>query len=150
MNNIGYIYKITNLTNNKIYIGKTKTTIEQRFRSHIYSSKKFAINNKGKRSFLYVAMNRDGVDNFVIEMIEKCPIELLDSREIYWINALNSRDRSIGYNICKGGEAGPGGPMFAGHKNSGVYIVSYLLVKIMACLEKLILMNLKRRIDNLN
>ena len=34
MNDVGYIYKITNKLNNKIYIGKTKKTIPIRFKSH--------------------------------------------------------------------------------------------------------------------
>ena len=33
--NQGYIYKITNLSTNKIYIGSTKTSIEQRFQEHL-------------------------------------------------------------------------------------------------------------------
>ncbi len=32
---MGYIYKITNIQNNKIYIGKTKYSIYNRFESHI-------------------------------------------------------------------------------------------------------------------
>lgn len=31
---MGYIYKITNLINNKIYIGKTERTIQQRWAEH--------------------------------------------------------------------------------------------------------------------
>lgn len=32
---MGYIYKITNLQNNKIYIGKTTTCIQERFSKHM-------------------------------------------------------------------------------------------------------------------
>ena len=32
--NDGYIYKVSNLLTNKIYIGSTKTSIEQRFQEH--------------------------------------------------------------------------------------------------------------------
>ena len=31
---MSYIYKITNIKNNKIYIGKTNNTIEKRFQEH--------------------------------------------------------------------------------------------------------------------
>lgn len=59
-----------------------------------------------------------GVDNFKIEVIEKCSPDELNTREQFWIQQLNSRDPNVGYNICKGGEAGPGGPRFAGHHHS--------------------------------
>ena len=36
----GFIYKITNKVNNKIYIGKTMTSIEKRFQEHIRESRK--------------------------------------------------------------------------------------------------------------
>ena len=32
---MGFIYKITNLINNKVYIGLTTETIEKRWKSHI-------------------------------------------------------------------------------------------------------------------
>ena len=37
---IGYIYKITNKINQKIYIGQTSKTLEQRWREHKYDCKK--------------------------------------------------------------------------------------------------------------
>ena len=36
----GFIYKITNKVNNKIYIGKTMTSIGKRFQEHIRESRK--------------------------------------------------------------------------------------------------------------
>lgn len=36
----GKIYKITNLDNKKIYIGKTIKTLEQRFQEHIVTAKR--------------------------------------------------------------------------------------------------------------
>ena len=36
---MGYIYKITNKINNKIYIGQTTTSIEERMRKHIDKAK---------------------------------------------------------------------------------------------------------------
>ena len=32
---MGYIYKITNIINGKLYIGQTKKTIEERFQTHL-------------------------------------------------------------------------------------------------------------------
>jgi len=39
INKFGFIYKITNIINNKVYIGQTKTTVEHRFKEH----KRFAV-----------------------------------------------------------------------------------------------------------
>ena len=115
----GYIYKITNKTNNKIYVGMT-SNINFRWKyGHIRTAKKL-INgeNIGYKSLLYDAMKKYGIDNFSIEIIEECPIEIMGEREELWIEKLKSRDPSIGYNICRGGSRGPGGPMFSGHKHS--------------------------------
>lgn len=98
-----YIYKITNIINNKIYIGKTEKTINKRMRDHINCSKR----KRTYTSYLYNAMNEYGVENFKIEVIEECfDKENLNKREKFWIKALNSRDPNIGYNIQEGGEGG--------------------------------------------
>ena len=73
----GIIYKITNIINNKVYIGQTVNTIKQRWNKHCHSN--------GCRS-LYNAILKYGKENFNIEIIETLPIEELDEREIYWIN----------------------------------------------------------------
>ena len=36
---MAYIYKITNDINNKVYIGKTIKTVEERFRQHLKRQK---------------------------------------------------------------------------------------------------------------
>ena len=58
----GYIYKITNTLNNKIYIGSTKTTIEQRFNEHCKSL---------DGSPLHKDMQEVGVENFTVEEVKK-------------------------------------------------------------------------------
>jgi hypothetical protein len=40
MNNLGVIYKVTNLLNNKIYIGKTIQKLDKRKNAHFNVSKK--------------------------------------------------------------------------------------------------------------
>ena len=102
------IYKITNKVNNKIYIGKTKKFykenyfgIEGRFSNHIASANSKSKCNDCPR--LYNAIRKYGKDNFIIELIEKTTTELIDQREIYYINLLKSFDSNIGYNIALGG-----------------------------------------------
>lgn len=94
--NIGYIYKITNLINNKIYIGQTSKTISRRWTQHISDSKR-----KSKDCALYRAFNKYGIDNFQIEKIEECKTEELDEKEVYWISFYNSFYK--GYNETLGG-----------------------------------------------
>lgn len=117
MNGIGYIYKITNIVDGKIYIGKSKYTVHSRWMGHLRCSKKYIEANKNS-SKLYNAMKKYSVDKFTIEEIDSCPYDQLDDRERYWIQKLDSRNPKIGYNICRGGECGPGGPRFAGHQHS--------------------------------
>lgn len=91
------IYKITNLVNNKIYIGQTITGVDSRWKGHLY---------KDGCKFLHNAILKYGKENFKIEVIEYCEENKLDDREIYWISYYHSTDRNIGYNILKGGNNG--------------------------------------------
>lgn len=97
---MGFIYKITNLVNNKIYIGQTSLTIRKRWETHIKKAK--AHTNR----YLYDAMNHYGYNNFIIEQLEECAKEDLDNREKYWISFYNSMDPNVGYNLTAGGGGG--------------------------------------------
>lgn len=95
------IYKITNIKNSKIYIGKTTKSLEHRFKIH----KSYAIKGKGGCPALQNAMIKYGIDNFTIEQIETATTEHeLNDKEKYWIAYYNSTDRTIGYNLTDGGE----------------------------------------------
>lgn len=76
----GYIYKITNTINNKVYIGQTTRTVEARFQEHLHSC-----TQKSKATLhLYSAMNLYGKENFKVEMIEEATSqEDLNEKEIY-------------------------------------------------------------------
>jgi group I intron endonuclease len=93
----GYIYKITNIINGKVYIGQTINSVENRFKQHT---------RKKGCTYLYAAIKKYGKENFKVETIEDVPRELLDEREIYWISFYNSTNKDIGYNIIKGGKLG--------------------------------------------
>jgi group I intron endonuclease len=90
-----FIYKITNNINNKIYIGKTSSSLERRFSQHIYSHKK-------RNTLLCRAMRKYGCENFKIEEIEYLNnSQKLNEREMYWIKNLKPH-----YNMTIGGDGG--------------------------------------------
>lgn len=92
---MGYIYKITNDVNDKVYIGQTHLTLQDRWRTHKYAHKK-------ENYPLYRAMRKYGMDRFHIELVEECSDEALDEREVYWIEQYGSFGK--GYNATMGGE----------------------------------------------
>ena len=97
---MGYIYCITNLLNSKRYVGKTLQSIQERFKEHCRDSYK----ERCERRPLYDAMNKYGVENFIVEELEVVEDDtLLDEKEIYWIQELQTYG-SNGYNATKGGD----------------------------------------------
>lgn len=97
---MNYIYCITNLINEKRYVGKTTQSIEERFKEHCRDS----IKEHEKSRPLYDAMNKYGVENFKVELLEEVKDEQdLSNREIYWITELHSYGKD-GYNATKGGD----------------------------------------------
>ena len=93
-----YIYCITNVINNKRYVGKTTQSIEERFKEHCKDSQRIRCEKRP----LYDAMNKYGIENFIIECLEEIEDEsTLSDREIYWINELGTYGKN-GYNATKG------------------------------------------------
>jgi group I intron endonuclease len=93
-----YIYKITNKINNKVYIGKTINSIETRWKEHCNDFQK----KRCEKRPLYEAMKKYGVENFRIEEVESCDIEVLNERETFWIEFFGSFKN--GYNATRGGD----------------------------------------------
>lgn len=98
-----YIYCITNLINDKKYIGKTMQTIEKRFAEHVKDSKSKSLRTE-KRP-LYNAMQLYGHDKFVVSTLEICSGEQLSEREQYYIQKYDTYNN--GYNATIGGEGVP-------------------------------------------
>lgn len=100
------IYKITNLINDKFYIGQDIKNDPNYF---------------GSGTMIINAIRKYGKNNFKKEILEICSNEkIMDEREIFWIKELNATNRKIGYNICEGGKTfrtmkGENNPMFGKH-----------------------------------
>lgn len=87
---------ITNLTNNKVYVGQTKN-FPYRKAGHLYAAK------RGQEYPLYCSIRKYGVENFKFEVIEECEDDLVNEREQYWIFHYGSINPEKGYNLTTGG-----------------------------------------------
>ena len=95
---MGFIYKITNKINNKVYIGQTNRSLEIRWREHKSRA------GCHYTSHLYSAMDKYGTDNFDFEKIEEVTERHLDEREKFWISYYDSSNSQKGYNLTIGGQ----------------------------------------------
>lgn len=97
MKQICGIYKIQNLINQKVYIGKSKN-IEERWKQE----KKFRSINKHLKS----AILKYGIENFSFEVIYLCEEKQLNIAEITFIRLYCSTFKKFGYNMTFGGDGG--------------------------------------------
>ncbi len=93
-----FIYKITNIINNKIYIGQTIQNPRSRWSRHKYNSR------VGSTEPLYNAIRKYGDHSFIFEVIcQSFTLENLNYLEEYFISLYKSTEKSFGYNILSGG-----------------------------------------------
>lgn len=97
MNKICSIYRVTNKTNNKVYIGQTWLSIKKRWWFHC--------NEKSGCVKLLSAIKKYGKDNFIIEILDETNSQdFADWLESSYINLYNSIKE--GYNLKEGGSRG--------------------------------------------
>lgn len=87
------IYKITNLENQKCYVGQA-ANIADRWKQHI---KRGIGAEAPTRNKLYPAMLQHGVENFTFEIVEECSRAMLNEREDYWQDYFGAKE--FGYSI---------------------------------------------------
>ena len=92
------IYCIENMVNGKKYIGQSKD-IDRRKYEHLKKLK----GNYHYNKYLQNAFNKYGVNSFKFYIIEKCNIDNLDEREMFYIKEYNTMDKTKGYNLRAGG-----------------------------------------------
>ena len=89
------IYKITNLANDKVYLGSSNN-LKKRRREHLWALRE----NRHDNPYFQNAFNKYGESNFTFEVIEQVLNEDdLRSTEQKYIDELNVCNREIGYNI---------------------------------------------------
>lgn len=76
-----WIYKITNIQNNKVYIGQSIRPIEERFQRHLNDALHNIIDTHFAR-----AIRKYGKENFIIQVIDQANSqEELNNKERFWI-----------------------------------------------------------------
>ncbi len=98
-NKIG-IYKITQISTDKCYIGQSKN-IKDRFRDHMKCG--LGIDTPAGNK-LYKAMLDSSIEDFTFELIEECDEKDLDEKEKYFISLYQSYD--YGFNSNRGNTNG--------------------------------------------
>lgn len=96
---MGYIYKITNLINNKIYIGQTRTSLKARMNKHYNRSSK-----SGAITGVDAAIKKYGRENFTVDCLCVCDNSELNTLEMQYISEYNCTNPDIGYNLTIGGD----------------------------------------------
>jgi group I intron endonuclease len=94
MDNCG-IYKITNIVNNKCYVGSS-INIKNRIYKHFW----LLSNNKHYNLHLQKSYNKYGKSNFIYEVIELCSENELFIKENFNIEKFKSNDFEYGYNLA--------------------------------------------------
>lgn len=112
---IYYIYIVTNIINNKIYIGQHKVN---KIHDYYFAN---GISNSGKiynrkKTYFSKAILKHGFENFKKDIIEYCDKDNVNEREIFWINKYDSNNSDIGYNLTNGGDGLSGYKMTDEHK----------------------------------
>lgn len=100
------IYLITNKINGKIYIGQS-VDIYRRYAQHLRAGQPEKYANRGERDLntpIHLAMQKYGIENFSLSVLEECSKEELNDKERYWISVYDSCNKNIGYNISQGGQ----------------------------------------------
>lgn len=107
------IYMVTNLVNDKKYVGLTTHTFNTRYGTSGNGAERmfkyYSYRGNSINEHLYNSMKKYGVENFKVEIIDfSDDVEELKEKEKFWIKFYNTRDDRYGYNINEGGDLSGG------------------------------------------
>jgi len=96
------VYKVTNIINNKMYVGMTTVNLKRRKSQHLYTCR------SSGTAYLSKAIRDFGKDSFKFEEIDTAKtLDELIEKERVWIKKLNTLHPN-GYNFLDGMELGSG------------------------------------------
>lgn len=95
----GLVYKATNSSNGKIYVGKTVKALQIRRAQHEATSR-----NSSRPTGFHGAIRKYGVSGFTWEVLHECEASLLNTLEVHYIESLRSNITGVGYNLTSGGD----------------------------------------------
>ena len=96
------IYKVENMIDGKVYIGKTGKSLEKRWKEHCYDAKR---KSSVKRFKLHRAIAEYGAENFSVVQIDTAATkDEADEKEVKWIRHYCATIH--GYNTSPGGRNG--------------------------------------------
>lgn len=125
-----FLYKVTNMLDNKIYIGVTKN-FEKRKKQHIQNTKQL-------KGLLSRAINKYGKENFIFEIICEGSEEYIYDLEIKAIVAYNSNvTTGHGYNLSAGGKGGEGTKIRKRVDDVAIYVKGFWFPNKRTCMNKL-------------
>ena len=96
------VYMIRNIINGKVYIGSTRDTFKNRWRTH----KRLLKCNKHCNKHLQSSYNKYGVDKFEYQIVEITDPTKALTREGYYIKLYKSTNPNYGYNQAEVDENG--------------------------------------------
>lgn len=123
-----YLYKITNLLNNKSYIGITADP-ERRMKQHFFKRKHSTI------SILKLAIDKYGTENFSFEILCIGSKDYILELEIMAIKSYNTI--LYGYNIKEGGQCGAGYSITKTKRDKEYYVSGFWFPNIRTALKSL-------------
>jgi len=97
------IYKIVNMINGKVYIGKT---INFRKRYTNYKCKFKNQDVRGINEYFLNSINKHGAENFKFSVVEVCSPSDAAERELYWMDQYDSLNPKKGYNLRRDSSTG--------------------------------------------
>jgi len=111
------IYAIRGLYNNYNLVGQTTRSMYKRWKEHI----KYVRCGLHENSYFQNSYNKHGEDKFVFVVLEEISdLSLLNDRESYWIEKLDSMKEHKGWNLREGGAHGVYGKELRARVSAGI------------------------------
>lgn len=97
------VYLLHNTVNDKLYVGKTVRTLDERWNGHVSCARR-----NDNDMLICRAIKKHGVNVFDRRVLEICDESIVSEQEKFWIAELKTHVSQGGYNLTLGGEGTSG------------------------------------------